>query len=172
MQKNASHEKLLRELTPEEYRQLRGDSDFMFKLYDYLWLIAPLVLIVDILLIKFFADYLYTYTNSILIVIVALGAQLYYFTQILNYNKTYLDSRSPVFKGVGKIVKMIDNRRSSVFLSVIGKKITVFSVHIEIGDKRFKVDTTDKDTVLDLGDKLEIEFSPHTLHVWKWRKVS
>ena len=90
--------------------------------------------------------------------------------QILNHNKLYLDARSPIFKGAGAIY-FIQEQTKSIFSQEENNISEKNYALVKIGEKIITLGNKDI-TELKVGNLLEIEFSPHTNHVWSWKKIN
>lgn len=161
-----------RELTKEEKTQLIDQSARLFALYRWLWAVIPFFIFVDAIYLKLLLPVNHEYVISIFIVILCI--EVFSIIEILNHNKVYLDARSPVFKGTGiiSIVHTEAATANAIFSQLRDvSKPAKLSFTVIIGKRKIEIDFDDAIEVAK-GDKIEVEFSPHTNYVWGWKKIS
>ena len=90
-----------RELTNEEKDQLANQGSRLFTLYRWLWAVIPFFILVDAIYLKFLLPINQNFALTIFIVIICI--EIASIIEILNHNRVYLDTRSPVFKGIGVV---------------------------------------------------------------------
>ncbi len=159
-----------RELTNEEKDQLANQGSRLFTLYRWLWAVIPFFILVDAIYLKFLLPINQNFALTIFIVIICI--EIASIIEILNHNRVYLDTRSPVFKGIGVVSDIKTGTAKFIFSQLRDvSKPKRLSFTVSIDKRHIEIDFEDAIEIV-RGDKIEVEFSPHTNHVWSWKKIN